>query len=92
MAGNIIVNTPSQGLIMAENFNQKNYKRKLPNLAGIQNIFIQMFFHWPRFSVFGQKKCGPNPSKLDIKGIIPAPTLQVLVETQNQKVFHNGER
>ena len=75
LAGNRIVYTPSQGTNREKNFNQINYKDKRCRLWREINTFPSISsLLGCVFSFFQRKKYEPNPSEMDIKLLIPAPT------------------
>ena len=49
-------------------------KGKMPTLAGNKHLSVHFFLHGPRLSIFRQEKYVSNPSEMDIKMVIPAPT------------------
>ena len=75
LAGNIIVYPPSQSTNREKYFRLQHIKVKKCRLRReINNFSIHLFHHRTRFSIFRQKIDGPNPSEMDIKVSIPAPT------------------
>ena len=71
----MIVDTPSQGTNKQKYFNHNNYKDKrcrlwpeINTFASISSLIGCVFF------IFRGKKYEPNPSEMDIKVFIPAPT------------------
>ena len=75
LAGNIVVYTPSKGTNREKYFNHINYKdkrcllwREIYTIPSISSLIGRVF------SIIRGKKHEPNPSELDIKVLIPAPT------------------
>ena len=75
LAGNIIVYTPSSGTTREKYFIKDNIKVKTPILAGKKTTFPSISSLIGRaFSILRPKMDRPNPSEMDIKVSIPAPT------------------
>ena len=60
----------------------------MPTLAGNKHLSVHFFPHGPRFSIFRQKKVRSDPSEMDIKVVIPAPTQKIKSYTKDQGYFH----
>ena len=62
----------------------------MPNLAGNKHLSVHFFFHRLRLSLlsFERKKYRFNPSEMDNKVVIPAPTQKLIRVTKEQKDFH----
>ena len=76
LAGKIIVYTPSQGTFREKYFNHTIYKGKNADFWWKINISPSICYLMDRvFSIFWQKKYGSNPPEMDIKVVIPLPTL-----------------
>ena len=75
LVGNKVVYTPSQGTIRERYFNQINYKDKRCQLWQEINTFpsIHSLISCV-FSILRRKKFEINPSEMDIKVLILAPT------------------
>ena len=75
LAGNVINYTPDQGTNREKYFNRNIYQRErcrlwreintLPSISSLTDCV---------FSIFRQKKVWSDPSEMDIKVVIPAPT------------------
>ena len=74
LAGNIIVYTPNQSTIREKYFNQIICKGKCQLWREINTSPSIYSFIDRVFSIFRRKKYGSNPSEMDIKVVIPAPT------------------
>ena len=79
-AGNIIVYTPSQSTNREEYFNYVHYKDKRCRLWREINTFSSISsLIGCVCSTFRRKKYKPNPSEMDMKVLIPAPTQKILM-------------
>ena len=74
LAGNIIVYTPIQSTNREKYFNHIIYFKKMPTLAGKNTSPSISSFIDRVFSIFRRKKYMSNPSEMDIKVLVPAPT------------------
>ena len=75
LAGNIVVYTPNQGTNRQKYFNHNIYQRKgcrlwreINTLPSISSLTDRVF------SISRQKRVRSDPSEMDIKVVIPAPT------------------
>ena len=80
LAGNIIAYTPNQGTNREDYLNHIIYKGKKCRLtlAGNEHLSVHFFLHGPRIFHLSTEKYGSNPSEMDIKVVIPAPTQQII--------------
>ena len=46
----------------------------MPTFAGHKHLSVYFFFHGPRLFHLSTEKYGFDPSEMDIKVVIPAPT------------------
>ena len=75
LAGNIIVYTPDQGTNREKYFKYNIYQREGCRLWREINTLPSIFSLTDGvFSIFWQKKVRSDPSEMDIKVVIPAPT------------------
>ena len=49
----------------------------MPTMAGNKHPSVHFFLHGPRRFHLSSKKCGSDPSEMDIKVVIPAPTQKI---------------
>ena len=88
LAGNVFVYTPSQSKNREKYFSHNNYKENCQCWRGI-NIFPAISSPIERiFCIFRSNMKGSNPSEMDMKVLILAPTQYKIV----QKIIHNRKR
>ena len=46
----------------------------MPTLVGNKHPSVHFFPHGPRLSIFRERKYGSDPTEMDMKVVIPAPT------------------
>ena len=81
LAGNMIVCTPSQGTNREKDSRNKQHQRLECRLwRGIDTFPYISSLMGRVFSISRRKMDGPNPSKMDIKLLIPAPTFLLYLE------------